>query len=130
MQGECLGGVAALFGEETEFGEEEGGAGAEVDFAVPGEGVAEVLLGEGEVTRAPGSEGEADLGVDLARRVAVLGGQGHRLPVKLRGLPEVTGQESDPAEPGDPVGGVRPEAQFLGQLQTHLVQSRGARSRR
>lgn len=54
VQGEGRGCVAALFCEEAEFGEEECKAGAEVDFTVPCEGSAEVLLGEAEVPLAPG----------------------------------------------------------------------------
>ncbi|GGO54568.1 hypothetical protein GCM10012286_64640 [Streptomyces lasiicapitis] len=44
VRGEGRGSVVALFGEEAEFGEKERGAGAEVDFAVPCEASAEVLV--------------------------------------------------------------------------------------
>ncbi|WP_434096172.1 hypothetical protein [Streptosporangium roseum] len=123
-------GVAALFGDESELGQEQRHAverHAVVRFqpAVPVERVAQVRFGGLQLALPSGAEPGADLGELLGELVGLLGGQSHGPLVELPGLGEVAGQQGDPAEAGEAVGDVGPQLEFLGDAQAVPVQAGG-----
>ncbi|MER7427664.1 hypothetical protein [Nonomuraea rubra] len=113
-------------GHEAEFGRQQSRPRAEVARAMPGEQPPQAHLGLVEVALPAGAEREPDLGVDLPGRIPVLGRHPHGLPVQLLRPPEIAVEQGDPAESGEPVGGLGPEAELLGQLVTVSVQPRRA----
>ena len=56
-------------------------------------------------------------------RASVPGGELYSVFEELSRLPIVAGQHRDPAEPGQPVGGLRPQAELLGHPQPVSVQA-------
>src|SRR5215475_4528968 len=65
---------------------------------------------------------EADVGEYLAWLVGALGGEPPGFLEKFSRLCVVAGQRRDPAEPGQPVGGLRPQAKLPGQPEPFDVQ--------
>src|SRR5437763_5054113 len=109
MPGARAGRVAALLGDEAEFGQRDG-AGHVWFGAYPlarAQHVAYVGFGVVELAFAAGRLAEAQLREDLPGLVALLGREPHAPFQELAGLAQVTGPQRAPAQPRQRVGGLR-----------------------
>ena len=89
---------------------------------MPVEYRAQARIGVVEIAFPAGERAEADVGEHLAWLIGLPGGEPPRLLEEFARPRIVAGQRRDPAEPGQPVGGLRPQAQLRGHPQPLDVQ--------
>ena len=90
--------------------------------AVPVENSVQNSVGAVEIAFPAGERAQADVGEHFSRLVIPLDRQPPGVPEQFPRLRVAAGQDRDPAEPGQPVGGLRPQAEFPGHPQPVGVQ--------
>ena len=118
MPGARGGRVAAVLGDEAEFGQRDGAGhvwfGA--DPLACAQDVADVGFGVVELALPAGCLAEAQLREDLPGLVALPGREPQAPFQELARLSQVTGPQRAPAQPRQRVGGLRPQAKVFGHV--------------